>query len=352
MSNLDQRSLSILLSLVKLFIASGKPVPSRALAIIHNLSPASIRISLAYLQKLGLLTHPHHSAGRIPTDKAYRIYADSIIKQAKLSKKDELTINRSLLGSKPTSIADFMERTSQLLSQLSGNVGIVIPPSPAQDILQHVEFIKLTEGKILVITVSQSGIVRDRVIHLDTHFTQDELHKTARFLLDNFKGLTIQQIRDSVLKRLAEEKNLYDRLLQNTLLLCNDALQAQTDKPEVYVEGTSTILSKPDFIDNTQKLRELFKIYEEKEKLLKLLNEYLKEPTTAGVCIRIGSENSIPTMHSCTIITSPYSYGKNAFGGVGIVGPTRLEYPRLITIVNYIARIFERVLNDTSNFTE
>lgn len=345
---LDERSKNILIAIIKLYIATGQPVGSRTLSKHYKekLSPATMRNIMSDLEETGYLTHPHTSAGRVPTDKGYRFYADSIINQAKLSKSDEMTINRFLLDPKMESAEELMERTSQLLSQISGNVGIVVSPSIAQDILQHIEFIKLGEGRILVITVSRSGIVRDKVVHVDSYFTQDELNSTARFVLTNFKEMTLQQIRNEILAKMSEEKALYDRLLQNAMLLCNSALSSRDTKAEVYVDGTSTILSKPDFTDDTERMRELFKMYEEKEKLLKVLNEYLTESTISGVCIRIGSENNIPSMRTCAIITSPYVYGNNAFGGVGVVGPTRIEYARLITVVNYIARVFERVLSD------
>jgi heat-inducible transcriptional repressor len=345
----DERSREILLSIIKLYIATGQPVGSRTLSkqSREGLSAATIRNIMADLEEAGYLTHPHTSAGRIPTDKGYRFYADSILRQAKISKSDEMAINRSLLESNVNSAEELMERTSHLLSQISDNVGIVISPSPTQDILQHIEFIKLTDGRILVITVSRSGIVRDRVIRIDEELSQNDLDKTARYVIDNFKGFSLLAIRSEIVKRMSEEKALYDKLLCNTILLCNRSLSVNEDQGEVYVDGTSTILSKPDFADDTERMRALFKMYEEKGKLLKVLNEYLTESTLTGeVCIRIGSENNIPSMRACAIITSPYLYGDNVLGGVCVVGPTRIEYARMITIVNYIARLFERVLSE------
>jgi len=345
---LDERSRNILLTIIKLHVATGEAVGSRTLSkqSKEGLSAATIRNIMADLEEAGYLTHPHTSAGRIPTDKGYRFYADSILLQARISKSDEIAINRSLLGSNMSSAAEFMERTSHLLSQISDNVGIVISPSPAHDIMQHIEFVKLTDGRILVITVSRTGLVRDRVVFIDEEFTQDDLNKTARYIVENFKGMSLLEIRSEIVKRMSEEKALYDRLLRNAILLCNRSLSQEEEQADVYVDGTSTILSKPDFADDTERMRALFKMYEEKGRLLKLLNECLVESVPTGVCIRIGSENNIPSMHSCAIITSPYNYGNSALGGVGVVGPTRMEYARMVTIVNYIARLFERVLSE------
>src|SRR5262249_50665219 len=165
---LDERSRSILLSIIKLHISTGGPVGSRTLSkqMKEGLSPATLRNIMADLEEAGYLTHPHTSAGRIPTDQSYRFYVENILRQARISKSDELAINRSLLGLQISGAGEFMERASHLLSQISDNVGIVVSPSPAQDILQHIEFVKLMDGRILVITVSRSGLVRDRVIHI------------------------------------------------------------------------------------------------------------------------------------------------------------------------------------------
>lgn len=347
---LDERSRNILLSIVKLHISTGEPVGSRTLSkqFKDGLSPATLRNVMADLEEAGYLTHPHTSAGRIPTDKGYRYYVDSILRQARISKSDEMAINRSLLGSEIGSAAEFMVRASHLLYQISDNVGIVVSPSPSQDILQHIEFVRITDGRILVITVSRSGLVRDRVIHVDENFSQDDLNMTARYMMENFKGLSLLAIRGEIMKRMSEEKDLYDRLLRNAILLCNRSLVHTEEQGDVYVDGTSTILGKPDFAADTERMKALFRMYEEKGKLLKLLNECLAESTPAGISIRIGSENSIPSMKTCAIITSPYSYGENAVGGVGVVGPIRMEYARMVTIVNYIARLFERVLSEDS----
>jgi heat-inducible transcriptional repressor len=344
----DQRSRDILSSIIKLYIDTGQPVGSRTLSKIsrEKLSAATIRNIMADLEEAGYLTHPHTSAGRIPTDKGYRFYVDSILRQIRISKADESAIKLSLLTSTPQSAGEFMERTSQLLAQISDNVGIVIPPSLIQDLLQHIEFIKLSDNRILVIMVSRSGLVRDRVIRVDEDFTQDDLDRTARYVVENFKGLSLASVRAEIMRRMSEEKVLYDRLLCNAVLLCNPELSSN-EQTKVYVDGTSTILSKPDFAD-IERMRALFRMYDEKGKLLKILNEYLAESTDLGVSIRIGTENTMASLRGCTIITSAYTYGNSAIGGIGVVGPTRLEYARMITVVNYIARLFERVFSDDS----
>ncbi len=342
----DERCRDILLATIKLYIATGEAVGSRTLSkqSREKLSAATIRNIMADLEDAGYLAQPHTSAGRIPTDKGYRFYVDNILRQSRISKSDEVAINRSLLHTDLNSAEELMERTSHLISQISDNVGIVVSPTLTQDTLQHIDFVKLADGRILVITVSGSGFVRNRLVRVDEDFTQQNLNKTASYVNDNFSGMTLSAIRSEILGRMSEEKALYDQLLCNAILLCNHSLNEDDEHAAVYVDGTSTILSKPDFSD-TERMRALFRMYEEKGKLLKLLNEYLAASTTTGICVRIGSENSIPSMRTCAIITSPYTYGNNAIGGVGVVGPTRLDYARMITVINYIARLFERVLS-------
>ncbi|HXG92161.1 MAG TPA: heat-inducible transcriptional repressor HrcA [Blastocatellia bacterium] len=347
--SLDNRKKEILAAIVRAHIATGEPVGSFALAAqsSERLSSATIRNICAELEDEGFLSHPHTSAGRVPTDKGYRFYVDNICGSMKLSRSDAARINERLLDEESLSSPErLMERTSQLLSQLSDNVGIVVPPSIAKDILHHIEFVKLPDSRILVITVSNAGRVQDRVIRVDEEFTKDELNSTARYLVENFRGWTLAEIRDELLSRMTEEKALYDRFLRNAVLLCSQSLQ-EGNHPDVFIEGASNILTKPDFADN-ERLRALLKMFEEKGRIVKILNECIESARREAVAVRIGSENRFLDLRDCTIIASPcfYTDGK-AVGQIGVVGPTRIEYDRMISIVDYIARLFERVLDPT-----
>ncbi|HKV42288.1 MAG TPA: HrcA family transcriptional regulator, partial [Blastocatellia bacterium] len=280
---------------------------------------------------------------RVPTDKGYRFYVDKLMGSTRVSRSDAARIDEILGEEYLGSAGDLMERTSRLLSLLSNNVGIVIPPTISKEMLHHIEFVKLSDLRILVITVSSSGRVQDRVIRVDVEFNQDELNSTARYLIENFCGWTLLEIREEILRRMAEEKELYRKLLQNAILLCSQSLQ-ENDQPDVYIEGASSILSKPDFAD-TELMRGLFKMFEQKSRLVKILDECLESALREPVAVRIGSENNAVDMHSCTVIASRYFYrGGGAFGGIGVVGPTRLEYTRLISIVDYTAKLCERLL--------
>ena len=343
----DDRKREILATIVKGHIATGQPVGSFALAkkSSENLSSATIRNICAELEDEGFLKHPHTSAGRMPTDMGYRFYVDNFISSRRLSRADTALIDECLLDEESLNNPDLlMERTSSLLSQLSDNVGIVVTPSSARDILHHIEFVKLPDSRVLVITVSSSGRVQDRVIRVDADFTQDELNSTGRYLIDNFRGWKLAEIRDELLLRMSEEKALYDQFLRNAVLLYSQSLQ-EGDQADVFIEGASNIIAKPDFAD-MERMRALFKMFEEKSRIIKILNECIESARREAVGVRIGSENRFVDLRDCTVIASPCFYSRGfALGSIGVVGPTRLEYDRLISIVDYIAKLFERVLD-------
>jgi len=347
----DDRKREIFATIVKDHIATGQPVGSFALArqSRENLSSATIRNICAELEDEGYLTHPHTSAGRLPTDRGYRFYVDNFIGSTKLSKSDAAKINERLLDEESLANPELlMERTSRLLSQLSHNVGIVISPASSRDILQHIEFVKLPDSRILAITVSSAGRVQDRVIRVEGEFTQDELNATSRYLVENFQGWTLAEIRDELLVRMSEEKALYDQFLRNAVMLCSQSLQ-EGDQPDVFIEGASNIISQPDFAD-TERMRTLFRMFEEKSRIVKILNECIDSAKHEAVAVRIGSENRFADLRGCTVIASPCVYpGGAAAASIGVVGPTRMEYERLIAVVDYVTKLFERAVGGASS---
>ena len=345
---LDERSREMLALLIKTHIVTGEPVGSRTIARLSSegLSAATIRNIMSDLEEAGYLEQPHTSAGRVPTDQGYRFYVDHILEQTRLSASDAHTIERGMLGEPLAQAEQLMARASHLLSYLSENVGIVISPSLSRDLIKHIEFVRLSDGRILVITVSRAGLVQDRLVRVDEDFTQDELDRTARYLNANFSGMSLIAIRAELIKRMKEEKALYDRLLQNAILLCERGLsEHESEDPDVFVEGASNIITKPDFAD-TERMRELFRVFEEKSRLVKLLSECVSPSAQALVGVRIGAENNWPSLRGCAVITSPYSYGNHVIGSLAVVGPMRIEYARMINVVDYIARLLEQVLAD------
>jgi heat-inducible transcriptional repressor len=351
----DSRGQAVLSSIINEHLVTGEPVGSRTIsdrfAHASGWSPATIRNVMAELEELGLVEQPHTSAGRVPTDKGYRFYVDHMLGEARLSTADFAAIT-SLLGDLKSETGGapdrLMERTSHLLSELSENVGIVVSPSLAENILQHIEFVRLADSRILVILVSSSNIIQNKIVRMDEALSQEELDRTARYLNVEFGGKSLAAIRTEILELMRQEKALYDKLLQNAILLCERSLEGEESATgELFIDGASNILMKPDFVD-TERMRELFRTFEEKSRLVKILNECMvRDSQTTGrdVQVVIGRENIAPSMQDCTLITAPYRSGTGqAVGAIGVVGPMRIEYARMMSVVNYVARHIERIL--------
>ncbi len=350
----DTRGQAILSAIINEHLITGEPVGSKLVAEkFHNgLSSATIRNAMSELESLGLVEQPHTSAGRIPTDKGYRFFVDNLLGVLSLSNEDlrlinsELGLNELDLSETPDKI---LEKTSQILSALSQNVGIVVSPSLAHDRLQHIEFVNLADKKVLVVLVSAPNIVHNKIIRVETSLTQEELDRTSRYLNIEFSGKSLTEMRTSILKYMHEEKALFDKLLQTAMILCSQSIESdQGSFGEIFVDGASNIISKPDF-SSFERLRELLKTIEEKSKLVQILNECigLDNSTKSNVQVIIGSENSDLSLRDCTLITAPYRIGSDSIvGTLTVLGPTRLEYARTISIVSYLAKILENMMSN------
>jgi len=350
----DARGQLVLSAIISEHFESGLPVGSKAVserfANRTGLSSATIRNVMSELEAIGLLEQPHTSAGWVPTDKGYRFYVDNLLGILSLSDEDLRIINRELgLGeSIDEETPDrLMQRTSQVLSALSNNIGIVVSPSLAHDRLQHIEFVNLSEKRVLVVLVSAPSIVHNKVIRLTESFTQDELDKTARYLNAEFGGKSLLAIRSEILKLMHEETALFDNLLQTAMILCSQSIEGDDESHgEVYVDGTSNLISRGDFAD-LDRLRSLIRTLEEKSRLVQILNECIEKDRSASdkVQVVIGKENPSDSLRDCTIITAPYRVGQgSAIGSLSVIGPTRIEYARMISVVSYLAKMLEKIM--------
>jgi len=351
----DTRGQIILSALINEHFVTGEPVGSKALADkfanAHGLSSATIRNVMADLEEAGLVEQPHTSAGRVPTDKGYRFYVDHLLGVLSISNDDLIRIGDEL-GLNANEVYErsdrLMERTSQLLSALSNNVGIVVSPSLADDRLQHIEFVNLSDNRILVVLVSAPNLVHNKIIRLNIPLTREELEQTANYLNAQFAGKSLLEIRAEIMKLMHEEKTLFDKLLQTAVILCSQSIDGEEDRlGEVYVDGASNILSKSDFAD-LERLRKLLSTIGEKSRLLQILNECIGKNSNVkdGVQVVIGSENLSPSLQNCTLISAPYRIGgSQAVGTLSVLGPTRIEYARMISIVSYVARTLERMMS-------
>lgn len=350
----DSRGQMILSAIINEHFVTGEPVGSKALAEkfanASGLSAATIRSVMGELEEIGFVEQPHTSAGRVPTDKGYRYFVDNLLGVLSLSNDDLRLIGGEFgLESELLDAPDrLMERTSQLLSALSNNVGIVVSPSLAQDRLQHIEFVNLSDNRVLVVLVSAPNIVHNRIIRLNMALAKEELEQAANYLNAEFAGKSLSEIRAEILSLMHEEKALFDKLLQNAVILCSQSIEEDADSlGEVYVDGTTNILSKKDFAD-LERLRGLLATIGERSKLLQILNECVArddKPQPGSVQVIIGSENPTPTLQNCSLISAPYRMGDGStVGSLTVLGPTRIEYARMISIVSYVARVLEQTI--------
>jgi len=337
---LSERDRQILTSLITEYILTAEPVGSRRIAKKYiNLSSATIRNIMSDLEEMGLLHQPHTSAGRVPTEKALRFYVDSILKVKNLNPTARKRI-RGKYHFSEMEATDVIKQTSEVLSVLSHHISVVSAPKIIGTILRHIEFIKITKDRILVIFVSQSGFVQNRIIEDHDGISQDELDKYSHYLNEILVGLSLEEVRLKIENEMKQEKIIYDQLLSKALTLGKEALGQQVET-ELYIEGRANLLECPEFSE-IEKMKSLFHALEEKNKIVSLLD---KSRDAQGVQIFIGSETDFLDMQECSIITSPYHHGSDVIGVLGIIGPTRMDYLKLIPIVEYSAQLVTEFLN-------
>src|SRR5688500_1415830 len=347
----DSRGQIILTAIINEHFVTGEPVGSKVLADkfanLSGMSSATIRNVMSELEEMGMLEQPHTSAGRVPTDSGYRFYVDNLLGVLSISNDDLHLIGEEYGFDRDETPDRLMERTSHLLSALSNNVGIVVSPSLASDRLQHIEFVNLSDNRILVVLVSAPNIVHNKIIRLKVTFTKDELDRTANYLNAEFAGKSLAEIRAEIMSLMHEEKALFDKLLQTAVILCSQSIEDEDGLGEVFVDGTSNILTKTDFAD-LERLRELLRTIGEKSRRMQTLTECIERDAAAkgDVQVVIGTENRTPSFQNCTLISAPYRIGgSQAVGTLSVLGPTRIEYARMISIVSYVARTLERMMS-------
>jgi len=338
---LSQRSRQILEAIVEDYIATAEPVGSSTVARRHamSLSSATVRNVMASLEELGLLASPHTSAGRIPTDKGFRLYVDSLVGLRTIThteKKQILKRCRETGGD----LTDLLREASRTLSSLSNYTGIVLAPRFTTGMFRQIEFIRLGSRRILAILVTCNGAVQNRIIESEQDFESEDLLRMSNYLNSALEGLTISQVREKILVEMEQEKDSYDQLMLKALNLSRQALPDEQD--EVYIAGQSRILEQPEFSD-VSRMREIFKAFEEKGRLVQLLSNCMQ---AQGVQIFIGSETPLKEIAGMSLITSTYMTGANTIGLMGVIGPTRMGYSTVIPIVDYTAQLVSRLLTE------
>lgn len=341
---IGRREEEILTAIVESYISTGEPVGSRTLARTNRegLSAATIRNVMADLADAGLLEQPHTSAGRIPSLHGYRYYVEKLSGQAKISNADEQTIRQWFQGT--NDVQDFMERTSHVLSLMSGGVGVAVAAGGMKNALEHVHFQRLAEQKVLAVVVSKGGFVRDRVLRLERDLPQADLDLAGRYINENFRGWTMDAVRQELARVVEQERSEYNRLMQSIQDLCNNgAFMTERVSQGVYVEGTSNLVVGE---QNSQRLHELLKMLEEKQRIVELLSAYL-DTRQESVRVVIGLQDTMPQMGNFVLIGAPARVGSEVLGSMAVIGPSRMDYQHAISTVSYIASLFDKVLNDS-----
>ncbi|HYB73659.1 MAG TPA: heat-inducible transcriptional repressor HrcA [Candidatus Sulfotelmatobacter sp.] len=336
---LNPREREVLKAIIQDHILTAEPIGSRTISRRHalHLSPASIRNIMADLEELGFLAQPHTSAGRVPTDRGYRVYVDSLMEPEDPSPQEAQRLQERVETVRGEA-EELLRETGRILSALTNYTCVVMAPRLEQNNFRRIEFVDLGRDRLLVVFVSASGLVLQKVVTLDEPIGGDELERIARYLDQVLEGKTLAEVRAFVVARMAEEKTTYDRLLARALSLAQKALE--DDEVEVFVDGAAHITRQPEFAD-VEKMRAIFAAFEEKSKLVKILDACLRN---VDVTVIIGNEVPVPDLAGLSLIVSPYRAGGAVVGAVGLVGPTRMPYARMVPLVGYTAGLVSRVL--------
>jgi len=332
-----------LAALVREFIASGEPVASSMLVNAASLgvSSATVRNILARLEEEGYVQQPHTSAGRIPTDRGYRVYVDLLL-ESKRPGRAATAVEARLRRDSPDRLLDSMlPQASHVLSQTSRSIGFAVRPAHESAVFDRVEFVMLGGGRVLVVIVASGGHVIQKVIDVSEPITPADLREAANYLNAEFSGLPMHRAREAVLERISEEQLLFDALKARAMRLATSTFADLADERTMYVEGTASLVDEGSGLTMTM-LQTLLQLIEEKERLLTLLNEYIDGP---GLTVVIGAENLDPSLRPFSLVLSTYGEGANR-GTVGVIGPTRMRYSRAIAVVDGAAQAVSRLLRD------
>ncbi len=342
-SDLDDRAGEILKSVIQAHVITGEPVGSRTLSrgAGLDLSPATIRNVMSDLEERGLLTQPHASAGRVPTDLAYRIYVDRLMSRPPISAGHAHAIDEALFYRRGE-IPELLSEAARQLSRVSQHVGVVLVPDMRRIVVEHLEFVRLDPRRVVAILVDRAGVVHNRILVLDDAFDQSDLDRTGSELSQRFGGRTLPEIREAIARELLDERAAYDRRRARLLELGRDALAIDADATDVLVEGASNLLGAPEFND-LERTKTLLRTLEQKGRLVDLLERVLEGQ---GVQVVIGHENPVSDLSDLSFVATSYGAGDRVLGTVGVVGPTRMEYARAIALVDYLAHVLTRFLTN------
>lgn len=337
LSKLDGRAQTLLKTLVERYIAEGQPVGSRTLSKFSGLelSPATIRNVMSDLEEMGFIASPHTSAGRVPTMLGYRLFVDTLLTVKPLDQTEISGMKGAILPDQPGRI---LNQASQLLSELTHFAGIVVAPRKPLPKIRQIEFLGLSEKRILLIIVTHNGDVQNRILHTQRTYTSVELIAAANYLNQNFVGLDFQQMRSKLRKEL-QQLHVDMTELMNATLETDDE-----NAPQCVISGERNLMEVEELSSNMARLRCLFDLFEQRTGLMQLLDV---SSHAQGVHVFIGGESGIATLDECSVVTAPYEVDGQIVGTLGVIGPTRMAYERVIPIVDITAKLLSSILTTT-----
>ena len=336
---LERRAQILLKTLVERYIAEGEPVGSRALSRFSglDLSPATIRNIMADLEEMGYIASPHTSAGRIPTPRGYRLFVDSLLTIKPLDRVEVSQLQGNLHPDQPQRV---ISQASQLLSELSRFAGIVVAQRRKSAAFRHIEFLALSEKRVLLILVTPDGDVQNRILSTDKTYSAADLQIAANFLNQNFAGRTFEEIRARLREELLQLREDMTSLMTAALDVGGQAL---AESQESYViSGERNLLASTDLSSNMGRLREVFELFEQRTQLLQLMDLSMR---AQGVQIFIGGDSGVVPLDEVSVVTAPYEVDGQVVGTVGVIGPTRMAYERVIPIVDITAKLLSSALS-------
>ncbi len=339
--NLTEREQTVFKSILEHYIREAEPVGSRKIAREFNLSSATIRNIMADLEDLGLLKQPHVSAGRVPTDEGYRYFVDNMVPSASDDRVHPAFKQRiqNELDSLPE-IEKILNQVSSLLSNLSSYAGLVTAPQIINMSFQRIQFIRLSNYRILTILVAKSGFFQNKIVLTEQDFSQEALDRMANMLNNRFENKTLQDIRTELVVILEEERKEYDQLMESAARIGELALAQDLERDKVYIEGAINIVQLPEFKD-LGKIQAMYHTFSERAAMVRLIDRCLDDE---GVTIAIGAETDIPEISDMSIVAAKYSIDDNLSGGLGVIGPRRMPYEDVISLVAYTASAMSLLL--------
>ena len=335
---LDERARLLLKALVERYIADGQPVGSRTLSKASGieLSPATVRNVMSDLEELGLIASPHTSAGRIPTARGYRLFVDTML----TAQRDPLSSGAHMSTARlaPDQPQKVISNAAHMLSSLSQFVGVVMAPRRTS-VFKHIEFLRLSDKRFLVIIVSPDGDVQNRVIFTEADYSQSQLVEAANFLNSNYAGMAMEQVRERLQKEVEVLRGEIAALMQEAVKVSSEAIES---REEVVISGERNLLAVSDFSGDMGNLRKLFDLFEQKAQLMRLLDVSSR---AEGVRIYIGGESQVIPYQELSVVTAPYEVDGKVVGTLGVIGPMRMPYEKMIQIVDITSRLVSTALS-------